>query len=274
MNFPPRLYVRLEFEPPSSEAFVGYEEPGEGGVEYVRRDVAERAERETLPEMEERAMEVTIEGPLGPFKIPTTAHPRTREVCEQISRQVFEGEYDHPELPIGPLTVIDVGAGWGAFSAWALKRWPGGCVFGYEPHAEAADVYEENLRPFLGRPGRIDAVLVRAAVTTDPAPRINGCEDWGAYHLAPATDTCARRVNGVDPSELPPCDVLKIDAEGAEVEILAGYLQLEFCRALLVEYHSLELRRAVFEIAGAAGFRCVKAPPETESFGPTVWVRP
>src|ERR1700755_1736626 len=65
-------------------------------------------------------MPKTIEGPLGPFEIPETAHPRTTEVCDLLTRQVFEGEYDHPDLPkflsyggpsMGAMPVIvDIGA--------------------------------------------------------------------------------------------------------------------------------------------------------------------
>ena len=223
-------------------------------------------------------MSDTIDGPLGPFKIPTSAHPRTREVCEYLSRQVFGdaetlGEYDSPELPSFenfPPAVIDVGAGWGAFSVWARKKWPGCGIFCYEPHDAAADVLVANTsgNPLVG-----SVALVRAAVTTDPAPRMNGAEDWGAHHISTVDDTCAWPVRGIHPRVLPPCDVLKMDCEGSETEVMEHYPHLATCRALLIEFHTVEKRARVTGVALEAGFVRVKAAPENASYGVDVWVK-
>lgn len=224
--------------------------------------------------------ENVIDGPLGPFRIPMSVHPRTREVCEQISRQVFDGEYDAEDLQhvVFPrnLDVIDIGAGWGAFTVWAMWKWPGCRIWTYEPHEEAAIVLYQNVLSNAGfgderRYG--DVRFSRQAVTIDPAPKMNGCEDWGAYHVTAADDACGRPVAGIHPRDLPPCDILKVDTEGSEVDILENYPHLSSCTALLVEFHSFPLKVRVFEIAQAAGFRCVKEPPESASFGVTVWVR-
>lgn len=216
---------------------------------------------------------VTIDGPLGPFKIPTGVHPRTREVCEQLSRQVFAGEYDAPELPGSVRDVIDIGAGWGAFAVWGIARWPGINLTCYEPHEAAAAVLCENLAE-IHYPGPVGAVhAIRRAVTTNPNPKLNGCEDWGAYHVAPPDDTCAWPVPVVHPRELLPCDVLKVDAEGCEGEILEHYRHVAKCRALLIEWHSPELRRRTNAVALRNGFRCVKCPVVDVSFGVSIWVK-
>ena len=225
---------------------------------------------------------ITIAGPLGPFLIPDTCE-RTRKHCEALTRQVFDGEYHHPDLlklecktgGLG-LTAVDIGAGWGAFTVWVVAALGAHTVFAYEPHAEAADLWERNSDAAQRTPGGllrspIGCCLTRAAVTTDPAPHLNGCEDWGSYHTHNVLGGWP--VPAVHPRDLPPCDILKADCEGCEVEVLEHYPHLSKCQALLVEYHGLDKRKRVFELAEAAGFRCVKAPAEDVDYGPTVWVR-
>jgi len=222
---------------------------------------------------------ITIDGPLGPFRIPESAHPRTAEVCEQLSRQVFNGEYDDPGLPqelLGwggdPAVVIDIGASWGPFVVWAMKKWPGIAVIAFEPHAEAADVLVENTtHALISGNGYVE--LFRRAVTTDPAPKMNGAEDWGAHHIAAADDTCAWPVEGFHPRDLPPCDVLKVDCEGAEIEVLSEYPHLATCCALLIEWHSPEKRDRVREIAIGAGFQCLRETPDPATYGISLWVK-
>ena len=235
----------------------------------------------------------TIDGPLGPFKIPTSAHPRTREVCEYLSRQVFGdaetlGEYDSPELPAfnrvtttkaegDPVeytqseyaVILDVGSSWGPFTCWAYAKWPGSVIHCYEPHDEASSVFVQNVATIPH--GHV--ALYRVAVTIDPAPKINGCEDFGAYHVASVDDTCARPVVGLHPRDLPRCDILKVDIEGGEVDLLEHYPHLATCRALLIEFHSFEKRERVTAVALDAGFVRAKAAPENASYGVDVWTK-
>jgi hypothetical protein len=225
---------------------------------------------------------VTIDGPLGPFDVPTTDHPRTREVCEHLSRQVFEGEYGHPELPTkakADFVVLDLGGGWGAFSVWAMARWPGCSLRIYEPHQQALDVAMRNVSSaydvartrFHFYPEDVVISFHNRAVTVLPEPRLNGCEDWGAYALDKGGGGWP--VPGIHPRDLPPCDVLKADIEGAEVELLEHYPHLDVCKAVLVEFHGPARRTQVHVLLSEAGFRCVKQPGGDADYGPMVWVR-
>lgn len=213
----------------------------------------------------------TIDGPLGPFAIPESANPRTKEICEQLTRAVFEGEYDHPELPTfeaeEPPFILDVGSGWGAFTCWALRRWPGCWVRCYEPHGKAADVLLENLKAQIAD-GSV--LLSRCAVTTNPAPLLNGCEDFGSYGVM---GEGGWPVDAKHPQYLPECDILKCDAEGVEVEVLEAYPHLRSCAALLIEWHDLEKKRRVREIASAAGFRCLRETLAPATYGVSIWTR-
>src|SRR5438045_4468314 len=62
------------------------------------------------------------------------------------------------------------------------------------------------------------------------------------------------------PRALPPCDVLKVDVEGAEASILEG-MDLERVSLLLLEYHHSDHRQAILQkVAGTF------APVHEESY--------
>lgn len=210
---------------------------------------------------------LSIEGPLGPFLIPDE-DPRTRDVCIALSRGVWgdggaPGEYDHPELPVeGVSRVLDIGAGWGAFAVWAMKRWPGASVIGYEPHQEAAEL------ALLNAPGLL---LFGSAVTTDPQAVLNGCEDWGAWRTH--EEKGGRTVPLVHPQALPPCDVLKTDCEGCEAEVLWHYDHWDRVRAVLWEFHTPALAKECRDILLTRAFRPLSETPAERGYGPNVWVR-
>jgi hypothetical protein len=209
-----------------------------------------------------------IAGPLGPFGLPD-ADPRTRASTEILTRQIFEqGAYDHPELPTeGIRTILDIGAGWGAFAVWAMHRWPGANITCYEPHDRAAELLLENVTRY-GVPGLV--AISRCAVTTEFAPRLNGCEDWGSYHTH-GTGDGGWPVSAIDPKYLPPCDLVKVDNEGCEIEFLENYPNTP--RVMLIEWHGSANRARVTEIAESRGYRCLRNDPEEPGYGVGVWVK-
>ena len=211
----------------------------------------------------------SIPGPLGPFFIP--AEPaRTREVCEFLSKQVFDGEYEIPDVrPLvddagpRPLTVLDIGAAWGAFSVWAAKRWPGCFIHAYEPHDEAFAFLMTNARKVLSTANMV-------AVTVDPAALYDCGEDWGAGRTKDMKQ--GKRVPSIHPNTLPPCDILKCDAEGVEVEVLEHYPHLDDVQALLLEFHDLEKKYALRQLAQAADFELVREE-QHRTYGVSIWTR-
>src|SRR5208282_3194799 len=92
-------------------------------------------------------------------------------------------------------------------------------------------------------------------------------------HVSQKLDTWVD-VPTIDAAELPPCDVLKVDTEGAEVDILTGFRHLSTVGVLLVEAHPVggdlqgQIRR-ITEIAEAAGLR----PAPSARFGILRFVR-
>src|SRR5277367_5905748 len=96
-----------------------------------------------------------IDGPLGPFAVPA-GPPNTKRVCIELARGVWgwPGSYGRPEervpeyesthLPSAAETILDIGAGWGAFAAWAWRRFSTREIICYEPNHVAASFIKLN----------------------------------------------------------------------------------------------------------------------------------
>ena len=213
-----------------------------------------------------------IDGPMGAFYVPIgtmmanpelygTVDEKSR-ICEGLSRAVWNGEYDHPELPTeGIHSVLDIGAGWGAFAVWAQKRWGSGIVIdGYEPHEEAREYLAANAPSVVIHP---------VAVTIEQNVVLAINEDWGAcsvYHVKEG-----RPVPSIHPRDLPPCDLLKIDAEGVEPEVIDNYLHLGGLKALIYEFHHLDHKDALRDICQRAGMRQIRED-QNVTYGTAIWL--
>ena len=208
---------------------------------------------------------VILQGPCGDFHIPSEPQ-RTREVCEFLARQVWAGEYAHPEIQ-PPEVMLDIGAGWGAFAVWAFAWWPGlRALTCYEPHREA---YELLLANTEGAASRIE--YVEAAITADPAALYSCHEDWGAGRTHEQQSGVPVRI--IHPRDLPECDMMKCDNEGSEIEVLTHYQHWPGVRSLLMEFHSPDNRVRLMQIASELGLRLLKEPPDSASYGVTLWTR-
>lgn len=113
-------------------------------------------------------------------------------------------------------TVVIVGGGHGASSVAAANQvGPNGSVLVFEAAIEQVHLVAETIQ--------FNQVHDRAHVehaVVGPAIDV-----WGSTGTAPRLDPC----------ELPDCDVLVLDCEGAEVAILEGIAQQP--RTIVVEYH-------------------------------------
>lgn len=156
-------------------------------------------------------------------------------------RSVFEGEYEVPLWGSGK-TIIDVGANVGAFSLWAAHRWPGSVIHAYEPNPDCLDILARNTKGFgvaihpygLGNPGE--------------RPLYSGQNNLGEASLYPnaCTKDTGRHVEIKDPNSVGFAHILKLDCEGAELEILEVLLlkHQRIFEAIMFEVHSEPLRRA------------------------------
>lgn len=154
--------------------------------------------------------------------------------------KVFAGEYDVP-LFGHSFTIIDIGANLGAFSIWASHRWPSSMILAYEPHPETFKKLKENVAGYprvicheygIGNPG------VRPLYNG-----INNCGEASLYSNDMSAGT-GQHVTICSPKDLQQADIIKIDAEGAEPEILLPLLEEgRVFKAVMFEWHSREHRK-------------------------------
>lgn len=192
-----------------------------------------------------------------------------RPHCESV----LAGEYDVPGLSFeGPITILDIGAHAGAFSLWAIRRWPSAQIIAYEPQP---DVFENYLHPnTCDEPGIVrGCVAVRAEAGKAVLHRGRNNQGEASFHND-NPDTI--EVDCVAAKDLPFSHVLKIDTEGCEVEILHGYLS-DFWpgpKAILLEFHSAEDRRRIDNQLAIRGYDLIRGQIHHKDMGTLCYVRP
>jgi len=170
---------------------------------------------------------------------------RHRSLDPMTLDQVFvtDREYEPPPEAAGSierlgraLRIVDVGANVGLFFLFALGRFPGSTVLAYEPDPENAALARHCIE--LNAIG--DRVtLIEACAATSAGEVAFAAGKSAASHAATPTES-ALRVPVVDAMpELTGADFVKIDAEGAEWELLADpRLTGARAAAMIVEYHT------------------------------------
>jgi FkbM family methyltransferase len=158
--------------------------------------------------------------------------------------------------------VLDVGANVGLFTLRQAFR--GAHVYAFEPNPDAFRRLRTNVE--MNQPiGRVE--LFRQALGGSSGRAILACSDATVEtRIVPDADGDVDIVTldqVVAELRLSAVSLLKLDVEGAEVDILrAGVRALGITRRVVMEYHSSELLRHAAAVLGAAGFtRLGSAPP-------------
>jgi FkbM family methyltransferase len=152
---------------------------------------------------------------------------------------VLAGSYDIPGLSLDkPPTILDVGCHVGSFSVWATQRWPGCKIVAFEPSPENYSYAKQNVGS--------NVELHNAAVVDDTSPPemtlydgIGNTGQRSLYQLGEQKPTGVL-VKTVKASTLPPCEILKCDAEGSELPLLRSYPHLSGVKAVMLEWHRTE----------------------------------
>jgi hypothetical protein len=156
---------------------------------------------------------------------------------------VLDGEYAI-DFGITPKTVLDLGANVGAFAVWARERWPQARIICYEPDPRNVHNLRENA-PF--------AEINAAAVGTFGSCRIiDGVNNCGETQVEPNGP-----IGCTHPSALPCSEIVKIDAEGSEVDILSGY-DLSHTKWVVLEAHGDSNPSQCAAILNSKSFRLVR----------------
>ena len=210
-----------------------------------------------------------IKCPWGPFHV--TSEPHMRSLYSEICcLNVFLGEYDFPryEHEGSVRTMVDVGCNVGAFMVWAaLHRWPHlEKIDAYDPNANALEFAAVNVRECKLR----GVALHHAAVSVDSRPLFKEHIDWGGSRTH--GETTGVSVPSVHPRDLPPCDVLKVDAEGVDPDVFDNYAHWAGVKIALFEYHSPDDGRRMRAVLERESFRMSK-PGENTTQDVEVWVK-
>ncbi|GLX09274.1 FkbM family methyltransferase [Microbispora sp. NBRC 16548] len=201
-------------------------------------------------------------------------------------QEIFEHEcYDQFSLSERP-TIVDVGANIGLFTVFAKRQWPGASILAFEPVPRTADYLCRNIELH----GLSGVRVVREAIgerVEDTSfvhyPNMPGNStrypedkelqvsvvrqrhpDWDvtAQYEPEYLTVPVRRLESYL-SGLAHIDLLKVDVEGAELEVLRGIADDQWDRIdnVVMEVQDLHGRMAeIRELLEARGFRCEIQP--------------
>jgi len=155
--------------------------------------------------------------------------------------KIFQGEYavgkvDNPYI-------IDIGANVGGFAVWAHEYFNNAKIDCYEPIKANYDLLRQNIEG-------TDIAVRNIAIGKDDGERIMyyGLHNCGEASMFQGEEQRQEGeiVKVMSAKHLPQCDIIKIDTEGAEIEILENLVH--FPNIFLVEFHSAYNRRRIDEL--------------------------
>ena len=158
-------------------------------------------------------------------------------------QKIFDGEYDIAYQNSNPI-ILDIGGNIGGFSLWADKRWANSKIYSYEPIKDNFNLLKENTKDMD------NIVISNVAIGSKEETR-------RMYYGAHNVGECSF-INGAEQIEdgedvsvmpanlLPNANIVKIDTEGAEIEILENITIKP--DLYLIEFHSAYNRRRIDNI--------------------------
>jgi FkbM family methyltransferase len=180
----------------------------------------------------------------------TVRHLGPKGIPDWLAKEV-EVYFSVP-LRTQPKTLVNIGGGAGAFALRAREQWPTVKVISYEPLPSNVARMRANLDADW-------AEIIPCAVRAEAGPQGMYMGDMfvtGSFNKGNRQTINRITVDCVAAADLPPCDLLKIDTEGVEVEILK-HANLDGINAILLEYHNLADAEAIQELLAEAGFSCL-----------------
>ncbi len=199
---------------------------------------------------------------------------------EIIAKQEY---FQHGLSVAGARCVFDVGANIGIFTLAVKMQAPQAAVYAFEPIPDTFQVLERNVQSH----GHADVHLFNLAIgsqdhteksfifypnmpgnaTTNPALKVAqkqvtdyifGKEASDYMNVSEPRQAQVRTLSAIiDEQGITAIDYLKVDTEGAEMEVLAGIAERHWpmIRQVVVETHSPELRLQVSQVLADHGFQ-------------------
>jgi len=152
-------------------------------------------------------------------------------------QKIFAGEYEVPFATPNPV-IFDVGANIGGFTRWANARWANAQIVCFEPIKSNFEMLKKNTSDM----NNVQLFNVGLGSSDRKQKMYYGKNNIGEASLFKTNEQIddGEEVDIVSAAQLPQCHIMKIDTEGAEIEILEIY---EHNPAVyLIEYHSEENR--------------------------------
>jgi len=156
--------------------------------------------------------------------------------------KIFQGEY----AVLGALEnpyIIDIGANVGGFAVWAHEFFKNPKIDCYEPIKENYSLLRQNT-------AGTDIAIRNFAIGKEDGERqmYYGLHNCGEASLYSGEEQAKEGeiVKVMSAKHLPECDIMKIDTEGAEIEILENLVN--FPSIFLIEFHSAHNRRRIDEL--------------------------
>ena len=192
-------------------------------------------------------------------------YTRTNDSFEEVWAGCYECDLINP-----PKTVLDIGANEGAFTAWALEKWPAAKIEAWEPVPDNAEIFKIN----HGGDPRVNfhqfAVATRDRLELYLGKSNSG--DCSAYDIG---DQLEKKivVDAFNPALLNRAEFVKVDTEGCELEIVSG-LDLSATVALVCEWHRDEDCRKIIAVVEKAGLKLFHCKPWFKDRGEMGFARP
>ncbi len=168
-----------------------------------------------------------------------------------------------------PATVYDIGAYRGGWTRLAADVFPDAAFVLFEANADnAAHLEAAGLRQFTvalaAADGEKALFLPRQGDATGTSLYRENSAHYDAGNLVVRNVATARLDSIVAAERLPPADLIKIDVQGAELDVIAGAkAALAHCRALIIELSLASYNKdapligETLPAVTAQGFRCI-----------------
>jgi FkbM family methyltransferase len=194
------------------------------------------------------------------LRLSKLAHPITvragTDDIQTILNNVIREEYAHA-LPAGwkPRVMIDAGAFIGDTSAYFLSRYPTLTVIALEPERANLELARVNLAAYGDRVELVPAALAGAEGTV----RFSGASVSGSVQASGIAVPATTVARVMAERGLARVDLLKMDIEGAELEVVSGDLSgwLPRVDMVIAELHGAAITATVTGIMGDHGFKAI-----------------
>lgn len=160
--------------------------------------------------------------------------------------------------------IVDVGAAYGDFSIYASKLHPEARVYAFEPDKDSCSLLKENC--FMNHSAHIKIFNNAIGKHAEYASNASGVKT----HLISGKGVRGRKLSDVVPGAI---DMLKIDTEGAEMDVLESIKEGHFSkiRFISLEYHNHIIQNSnslLKTFLEAKGYSCVvQEDPYNPSIG-------